>query len=73
MPLCSACTVLRPITVGGATNSTRESRAARVLISHDVEQGLAEADLVLGLEGGRPALLAPVAEVGADDVRGLYR
>ena len=37
----------------------RASGATRVLISHDVEQGLAEADLVLGLRAGRPALLAP--------------
>ena len=51
----------------------RESGATRVLISHDVEQGLAEADLVLGLRGGRPELLAPARSVTADDVRGLYR
>ncbi|MEA2291731.1 MAG: heme exporter protein [Solirubrobacteraceae bacterium] len=51
----------------------RGSGPARVLISHDVEAGLAEADLVLGLRGGRPALLAPAAEVGAGDLRGLYR
>jgi heme exporter protein A len=51
----------------------RASGATRVLISHDVEQGLAEADLVLGLRAGRPALLAPASEVGAGDVRGLYR
>ena len=51
----------------------RASGATRVLISHDVEQGLAEADLVLGLRTGRPALLAPAREVGADDLRGLYR
>jgi heme exporter protein A len=50
----------------------RASGAARVLISHDVEQGLAEADLVLGLRGGRPALLAPKDRVVAADVRGLY-
>ena len=50
----------------------RASGAARVLISHDVEQGLAEADLVLGLRGGRPALLAPANQVGAADLRGLY-
>ena len=50
----------------------RTSGAARVLISHDVEQGLAEADVVLGLRGGRPALLAPADEVGPGDVRGLY-
>jgi heme exporter protein A len=51
----------------------RASGAARVLISHDVERGLAEADLVLGLRAGRPDLLAPAADVGAHDVRGLYR
>jgi heme exporter protein A len=51
----------------------RASGAARVLISHDAEHGLAEADLVLGLRGGRPALLAPAREVGVEDVRGLYR
>jgi len=50
----------------------RESGAARVLISHDVELGLAEADFVLGLRGGRPEIVAPAGEVGAGDVRGLY-
>jgi heme exporter protein A len=45
---------------------------ARVLISHDVEQGLVEADLVLGLRGGRAELVAPAGEVGAGDLRGLY-
>jgi heme exporter protein A len=51
----------------------RASGAARVLISHDVEQGLAEADVVLGLLAGRPGLLARAADVGAADVRELYR
>jgi heme exporter protein A len=51
----------------------RDSGAARVLISHDVELGLAEADLVLGLRAGQPEIAAPAREVGADDVRGLYR
>jgi len=50
----------------------RDAGPARVLISHDVEEGLADADLVLGLRAGRPALLAPAADVGARDVRGLY-
>jgi heme exporter protein A len=44
-----------------------------VLISHDVELGLAEADLVLGLRSGRPEILAAVADVRPEDVRGLYR
>jgi heme exporter protein A len=51
----------------------RASGAARVLISHDVEQGLAEADVVLGLRAGRPEVLAPAGDVGAEDLRGLYR
>jgi heme exporter protein A len=51
----------------------RSSGAARVLVSHDAEAGLAQADLVLGLRGGRPALLAPASEVGVDDLRELYR
>ena len=45
---------------------------ARVVISHDVKHGLAEADLVLGLKAGRPALLEPAGSVTAADVRGLY-
>lgn len=44
----------------------------RVLISHDVEHGLAEADLVLGLRRGRQAFLAAPAEVDAAVLRELY-
>ena len=46
--------------------------ATRVVISHDVAHGLQEADLVLGLRGGRQALLAPRAEVAEAAVRELY-
>jgi heme exporter protein A len=42
----------------------------RVLISHDVEQGLEGADLVLGLRAGRVAFCSRSAS--AEDVRGLY-
>ena len=51
----------------------RDAGPARVLISHDAEQGLAEADLVLGLRAGRQELLAPAREVAAGDLRELYR
>jgi len=51
----------------------RAAGATRVLISHDVEAGLAEADLVLGLRGAEVALLAPAAGVSPADVRELYR
>jgi heme exporter protein A len=46
---------------------------ARVLISHDAEEGLRAADWVLGLRGGRQVLWAPAAGVTLADVRGLYR
>jgi ABC-type multidrug transport system ATPase subunit len=45
---------------------------SRVLISHDAQWGLAEADWVLGLRGGRQAIWAPAADVSLPDVRGLY-
>src|SRR3954467_8184979 len=51
----------------------RSSGATRVVISHDVEDGLAEADLVLGLRGATVALQAPAGAVDAGQVRGLYR
>jgi heme exporter protein A len=50
----------------------REAGSARVLISHAAEQGLAEADWVLGLRGGRRAIWAPADQVALADVRGLY-
>src|SRR3954467_15901660 len=46
------------------------SGATRVLISHDVDAGLAEADLVLGLRGGRVAFCE--RSVASADVRALY-
>jgi heme exporter protein A len=45
----------------------------RVVTSHDPERGLHDADLALGLRGGRPAFLAPAGEVGAPAIRELYR
>ncbi len=48
----------------------RASGRTRVLVTHDVEGGLAEADVVLGLRGGRQEL---VGRAGLEEVRGLYR
>jgi heme exporter protein A len=45
----------------------------RVITSHDPAGGLAEADLALGLRGGRAVLLAPAAEVTAAQIGELYR
>jgi heme exporter protein A len=57
-----AAAAVAPLIAGGT----------RVVISHDVEHGLAEADVVLGLRGGRAALLAGAGEVSVADVRALY-
>ncbi len=45
----------------------------RVLTSHDPGAGLREADLVLGLRGGRVLIAAAAPEVTEADVRALYR
>jgi heme exporter protein A len=57
------------IGVGGNPNHRR----TRVLTSHDPGRGLAEADLALGLRGGRVALLADAASVDPDAIAKLYR
>jgi len=51
----------------------RTSGRTRVIVSHDPAGALAEADIVLGLVRGRPALLAPAGAVGEAEIRELYR
>jgi len=50
----------------------RSAGPARVVISHDVEHGLAEADVVLGLRKGRAEIVAARGDVAEADVRALY-
>ena len=49
-----------------------DSRATRVVTSHDPAGGLRGADVALGLKGGRVALLAPAEQVTAQQVAELY-
>jgi heme exporter protein A len=49
------------------------SGRTRVVTSHDPAGGLAEADIALGLRGGRAALLAPAATVDTAQIGALYR
>ena len=49
------------------------SGRTRVVCSHDPGGGLSEADLVLGLRGGRPELLAEAREVSSERIAELYR
>jgi heme exporter protein A len=53
--------------IGAASGRTR------VIASHDPSGGLAEADLVLGLRGGRTALQAPAGSLEPEQVVELYR
>jgi len=49
------------------------SGCTRVVCSHDPTGGLAEADMVLGLRAGRPALLRAASEVDPEEIQELYR
>jgi heme exporter protein A len=53
--------------IGAAAGRTR------VICSHDPAGGLAEADLVLGLSGGRPVLLGSAQDIGEAEITELYR
>jgi heme exporter protein A len=50
-----------------------ESGRTRVVSSHDPTGGLAQADLVLGLRGGRTALFKPATDVAVEEIAELYR
>jgi heme exporter protein A len=59
----------------GAIEALLASRPgrARVLVTHDVEHGLAEADRVLALRAdGSPAYAGPAAGLSAGDARAIY-
>lgn len=66
----AAVELVEPL-IGPGSSATHPR--TRVLTSHDPRRGLAEADLVLGLCGGRVDLLADAASVGGDAVAELYR
>ena len=51
----------------------RAAGKTRVVTSHDPRGGLAEADLALGLRGGRAELLGPAAEIDPAAIEALYR
>jgi heme exporter protein A len=52
--------------IGAGTGTTR------VLVTHEIEHGLAEADRVLGLRDGAVLIDAPAASLDARSVRALY-
>src|SRR3954451_3607141 len=50
----------------------RDSGRTRVLVTHDVEGGLGESDLAVGLRGGRQAFFMPATELDGARARELY-
>ena len=60
-----AITLLEPL-IG------RESGRTRVLVTHDVRRGLAEADSVLGLRAGRVEIAAPATDAVVADAERLF-
>jgi len=50
----------------------RESGRTRVLITHDVEGGLAESDIALGLQGGRQVFATDSSAIDGARARALY-
>ncbi len=61
-----AAALLAPLTGPGGGRT-------RVVTSHDPSGGLKDADLALGLRGGRAVLLAAAAETDAEQIGALYR
>jgi heme exporter protein A len=59
--------------IGAGAESDHTRRRTRVICSHDPTGGLTEADVVLGLRAGRPALLRAAAEVDPAEIAELYR
>jgi len=62
----AAAELVEPL-IGAASGRTR------VVTSHDPAGGLEEADVALGLVGGRAALLARAGDVDAASIGALYR
>jgi heme exporter protein A len=50
----------------------RASGRTRVLVTHDLAEGLAESDVALGLRAGRQAIAAPAGQLDAAQLRALY-
>jgi heme exporter protein A len=50
----------------------RASGRARVLVTHDLAGGLAEADLALGLRGGKPVFCGPAGDLDEPAARRLF-
>ncbi|MHB1539211.1 MAG: ABC transporter ATP-binding protein [Solirubrobacteraceae bacterium] len=66
----AASEIVEPL-IGRAADQVRP--CTRVIVSHNPREGIAEADVVLGLRAGGVALLAPAGDVSEADVLELYR
>ena len=48
------------------------TRTTRILVTHEIDHGLAEADRVLGLRSGAVIIDRPAAEIDGAEIRALY-
>jgi heme exporter protein A len=69
----AAIELVAPLISARADPSADGRVRSRVICSHDPGGGLAQADVVLGLRAGRPALLRAAGEVDPDEIAELYR
>jgi heme exporter protein A len=69
----AAIELVAPLIGAGTGPARAGGLRTRVICSHDPSGGLAEADMVLGLRGGRMALLGSAAEISVEQVTELYR
>ncbi len=68
----AAIELVEPL-IGAGDASATSGQRTRVICSHDPSGGLAQADVVLGLRAGRPALLRAADQVDRDEIAELYR
>jgi heme exporter protein A len=69
----AASELVEPLIGAGSGPGGARGARTRVISSHDPEGGLREADVVLGLRDGRPALLRDAGDVSAEEIVELYR
>jgi heme exporter protein A len=69
----AAVELVAPLIGAAGDRDGADGLRTRVICSHDPSRGLTEADVVLGLRGGRPVLLRAASEVDASDIAELYR
>jgi ABC-type phosphate/phosphonate transport system ATPase subunit len=51
----------------------RAGHRTRVIVTHDIDYGLEQADIALGLKHGKTQWLQPADRVSSEEARSLYK